>query len=223
MRERIAVLIVDDHPLVRKGVRSFLETDPGIIVVAEAADGHEAVTLARTHAPDVALVDLLLPGMDGVEATREIISASPRTRVIVLTSFHQDEHIFPAIRAGAISYLLKDIEPAELASAVRLAAHGRALIDPRVAARLVGHIRGGAEPNPFRELSEREMEVLRLVAAGRHNSEIAEELFIGETTVKSHVSSILGKLGLTDRTQAAVLAWKMGVVRSDEGPGSDGV
>lgn len=218
MSEGVSVLLVDDHELVRRGVRAFLETQPGIVVVAEAGSGEEAVKLAAEHAPDVALMDLIMPGgMDGVEATRRLRAVSPRTNVVVLTSYHDDEHVFPAIRAGALSYVLKEVGPKELADAVRKAAVGEAILHPRVAARVVREIHGarGAEPNVFQNLSERELEVLRLIADGLSNAEISGRLFISEKTTKSHVSNILGKLHLADRTQAAVYAWRKGVVRRD--------
>lgn len=217
MAEPITVLLVDDHALVRQGVRAFLETQPGFHVIGEADSGTEAVQLAVEHAPDVALVDLLMPGMDGVETTRLLTTRSPRTRVIVLTSYHEDEHIFPAIRAGALSYILKSIGANELADAVRKAASGEAVLHPRVAARVVRELHGqhGEEPNPFRELSDRELEVLRLLADGLNNTEIADRLSISENTVKSHVGNILGKLHLADRTQAAVYAWRQGIVRRE--------
>jgi NarL family two-component system response regulator LiaR len=216
MADRISVILVDDHRMVRQGVRAFLETQPDITVVAEAESGNEAVRLAAEHAPDVMLMDLIMPGMDGVEATRQVKQASPRTQIVVLTSYHQDEHIFPAIRAGALSYILKDIGAAELGDTVRKAAVGEAVLHPRVAARVVQELHGARHPdvpNPFTELSERELEVLRLLAGGLSNGEIAEKLVISEKTVKSHVSNILSKLHLADRTQAAVYAWREGVVR----------
>jgi NarL family two-component system response regulator LiaR len=218
MTELITVLIVDDHKVVRQGVRAFMDTQPDITVVGEAGVGEEAISLAAEHAPDVVIVDLVMPGMDGVEVTRRVKQASPRTQVIVLTSYHQDEHIFPAIRAGALSYLLKDVGPAELADAVRKAADGEAVLHPRVAARVVQELHGAREdiPNPFTELSDREFEVLRLIADGLNNADIAETLVISEKTVKSHVSNILNKLHLADRTQAAVYAWREGVVRRDD-------
>jgi NarL family two-component system response regulator LiaR len=218
MTELITVLIVDDHKVVRQGVRAFMDTQPDITVVGEAGAGEEAIALAAEHAPDVVIVDLVMPGMDGVEVTRRVKQVSPRTQVIVLTSYHQDEHIFPAIRAGALSYLLKDVGPAELADAVRKAADGEAVLHPRVAARVVQELHGAREdiPNPFTELSDREFEVLRLIADGLNNADIAETLVISEKTVKSHVSNILNKLHLADRTQAAVYAWREGVVRRDD-------
>ncbi len=217
MSDPITVLLVDDHEMVRRGVRAFLETQPDISVVAEAGSGEEAVRLAAEHAPDVALMDLIMPGMDGVEATRRLTSQSPRTSVVMLTSYHDDQHVFPAIRAGAVSYVLKEIGPGELAEAVRKAAAGEAVLHPRVAARVVRELHGARrdEPNAFRELSDRELEVLKLIADGLNNAEIAGRLYVSEKTVKSHVSNILGKLHLADRTQAAVYAWRQGVVRRD--------
>jgi two-component system, NarL family, response regulator LiaR len=211
----ISVLIVDDHTLVRRGIRAFLESQPDLVVSAEAGSGQEAIRLANELAPDVILMDLLMPGMDGIEATRQIKRASPRTQVIVLTSYHEDEHIFPAIRAGALSYLLKDVHPEELADAIRKAAVGEAVLNPRVAARLVQEVQGRSAEvaNLFTDLSERELGVLHLIANGLSNAEIAENLVIGEKTVKSHVSNILAKLHLADRTQAAVLAWREGLIR----------
>ncbi len=212
----ITVLIVDDHAVVRQGIKAFLATQPDIEVLGEAASGEEAIRMVEKHVPDVVLMDLVMPGMDGVEATREIRRISPRTQVIVLTSYHDDEHIFPAIRAGALSYLLKDVGPDDLADTVRKAARGEAILHPRVAARVIQELHGlsGSEtPTPFSELTERELEVLRLIAEGLSNAEIAERLVISEKTVKSHVSNILSKLHLADRTQAAVYAWRRGLMR----------
>jgi NarL family two-component system response regulator LiaR len=218
MTEPITVLIVDDHQVVRQGVRTFLETQPDIAVVAEAESGQVAIQLAAEHAPDVVLMDLLMPGIDGIAATREVKRVSPRTQVIVLTSYHQSEHIFPAIRAGALSYLLKDASPQELVEAVRKAARGEVILHPRVAARVMQELHGAGQDtlDPLTSLSDRELEVLRLIADGLTNAEIAERLVIGEKTVKSHVSNILGKLHLADRTQAAVFAWREGFVRRSE-------
>jgi NarL family two-component system response regulator LiaR len=218
MNEPITILIVDDHQLVRQGVRDFLETQSDLMVVGEASNGEEAVQLAGQYVPDVILMDLVMPGgVDGVEATRKVKNISPRTQVVVLTSYHEDEHIFPAIRAGALSYVLKDIGSIELAEVVRKAAQGEAVINPRVATRLVEEVRGSRDvtPNPFTELTDREMEVLRLIADGLSNANIAESLVISGKTVKGHVSNILGKLHLADRTQAAVYAWREGIVRRD--------
>lgn len=215
MADRVTVLLVDDHSVVRIGLKAYLGTLPDIEVVGEAGTGEEAVQLAAQLAPDVVLMDLILPGMDGVEATRQVRRVSPRTQVIVLTSYHEDEHIFPAIRAGALSYVLKDIDPDDLAAAIRCARAGEAVLNPRVAGRLVKEMQGDRDTavNPFTELTDREMEVLREIAAGKSNTEIAEALVISEKTVKSHVTNILSKLHLADRTQAAVFAWQKGIVR----------
>lgn len=212
----IEVLLVDDHKIVRQGVRAYLHTLADIHVIAEADSGLSAVAAVEQHHPDVVLMDLEMPGeMDGIAATRAIRKLRPETQVIVVTSHHQDEYIFPAVRAGAISYLLKDVEPDELAAAIRKAAQGEAVLDSRVASRIIQELQGirKEDVNPFTELSEREFDVLRLVAAGKSNAEIAEALVLGESTIKTHISSILRKLHLDDRTQAAVYAWKQGIVR----------
>lgn len=213
----IRVLLVDDHNMVRLGLKAYFSTLPDIRVVGEAGTGEEAVRQTAALAPDVVLMDLIMPGMDGVEATRQVKKASPRTQVIVVTSYHEDEHIFPAIRAGALSYVLKDIDPDDLANAIRRASAGEAVLNPRVAARMVKELHGQhkQEPNPFTELTDREMDVLRQIAAGKSNHEIAECLVISEKTVKSHVTNLLNKLHLSDRTQAAVYAWQAGIVRRD--------
>jgi NarL family two-component system response regulator LiaR len=212
----IKVLLVDDHKIVRQGVRAFLHTLADIEVIAEADSGSSAVAAVEQYQPDVVLMDLEMPGeLDGIAATRQIRKLRPETQVIVVTSHHQDEYIFPAVRAGAISYLLKDVEPDELAAAIRKAAHGEAVLDSRVASRIVQELQGlrKEDVNPFTELSEREFDVLRLIAAGKSNAEIAESLVIGESTVKTHIGNILRKLHLDDRTQAAVYAWREGIVR----------
>lgn len=216
----IKVLLVDDHKIVRQGVRAFLHTLADIEVIAEAESGAGALEAVQQHQPDVVLMDLEMPGeLDGIAATRLIRKGRPETQVIVVTSHHQDEYIFPAVRAGAISYLLKDVEPDELAAAIRKAAEGEAVLDSRVASRIVQELQGlrQEDVNPFTELSEREFDVLRLIAAGKSNAEIAAALVIGESTVKTHIGSILRKLHLDDRTQAAVYAWQEGIVR--RGPG----
>jgi len=214
MPEPITVMIVDDHQMVRNGARGYLEVQPEISVVAEAESGEEAVRLAREFIPDVVLMDLVMPGMDGVEATRKVKDISPRTQIIILTSFHEDEHIFPALQAGAISYLLKDVKAAELVEAIRRAAVGEATLHPRVAARLIKQFSHGQPDRGslFAELTEREVEVLTLVARGFTNQKIADDLVISIGTVKGHVSNILSKLHLADRTQAAVFAWQEGIV-----------
>ena len=217
MSESISVLLVDDHAMVRQGVRAFLISQPDISVVGEAGSGEEAVKLSAQYIPDVILMDLIMPDMDGVEATRRVKHVSPRSQVVVLTSYHEDEHIFPALKAGALSYILKDVSAEELASAVRKAALGEAVLHPRVAARVIKELQGRrAEAiNPFTELSERELEVLKLIADGMSNAEMAEKLVLSEKTIKGHVSNILSKLHLADRTQAAVYAWREGVVRKE--------
>lgn len=212
----IKVLLVDDHKIVRQGVRAFLQTLADIEVVGEADTGAAALAAVTAVEPDVVLMDLEMPGeLDGIAATRQIRKLRPATHVIVVTSHHQDEYIFPAVRAGAISYLLKDVEPDELADAIRKAAQGEALLDSRVASRLVQELQGirQEQVNPFIELSEREFDVLRLIAAGKSNAEIAATLVIGESTVKTHIGNLLKKLHLDDRTQAAVYAWQQGIVR----------
>ena len=214
MSETISILITDDHALVRQGIRDFLELQPDLTVSGEADSGEAAVRVAAELAPDVVLMDLVMPGMGGVEATRLVKQASPHSQIIVLTSYHEDEYIFPALRAGATSYVLKDIGPDELADTIRKAARGESVLHPRVAARVVQEMRGNRRdtPNLFNELSDRELEVLRLIAAGLANAEIAQKLVISEKTVKGHVSNILGKLHMLDRTQAAVFAWQQGLV-----------
>jgi two-component system, NarL family, response regulator LiaR len=212
----IKVLLVDDHKIVRQGVRAYLQTLPDINVIAEAESSAAAINAVEQHKPDIVLMDLEMPGeLDGIAATRHIRKLRPLTQVIVVTSHHQDEYIFPAVRAGAISYLLKDIEPDELADAIRKAAQGEAVLDSRVASRIIKELQGirKDEVNPFTELSEREFDVLRLIAAGKSNAEIAETLVLGESTIKTHTSNILKKLHLDDRTQAAVYAWEQGIVR----------
>lgn len=216
MKEKITILVVDDHAVVRQGVAAFLATQPDFLVVAEAESGIEAVEQAGLHAPDVVLMDLIMPGMDGVEATRRVKHISPRSQIVILTSYHDDAHIFPAIRAGALSYVLKDIKMEELVATVRRATIGEASLHPRVAARVVQEVRGNRVENinPFTELTEREMDTLQLVAQGLNNAQIAQRLVISPNTVKGYVSNVLNKLHLADRTQAAVYAWREGIVRS---------
>jgi NarL family two-component system response regulator LiaR len=214
MSEPITVLIVDDHAVVRRGIRALLDAEGGFQVVGEAGSGGEAVLLAADLAPDVVLMDLVMPEMDGVAATRLLKQRSPVSQVIVLTSYHEDEHIYPAIRAGALSYLLKSVGLEELTEAIRKAARGEAVLHPHVAARLVQELRGGSQETAalYDSLSEREREVLRLIADGLSNAQIADRLVISERTVKSHVNNILGKLHVVDRTQAAIFAWREGIV-----------
>jgi NarL family two-component system response regulator LiaR len=209
----IRVLIADDHSVVRQGLRMFLELDPGLEIVGEAKNGVEALSLAREQKPDVVLMDLLMPAMDGVAATEAIRGELPATEVIALTSVLEDKAIFDAIRVGAISYLLKDTEADKLCEAIRAAAAGEVRLSPEVAARLVREVRAPESPET---LTERETEVLRAVARGLSNSEVAEELVISEATVKTHVSSILAKLDLPSRTRAALYALKIGLVSLQE-------
>lgn len=218
MARKITILIVDDHEVVRQGLRAYLDAQPDFRVIGEASSGEEAVNLAVEYLPDVMLMDLVMSGIGGVQATRKVKDLTPRTQVVVLTSYHQDEFIFPALQAGAISYVLKDVMMEDLADAIRKASYGEAVLHPRVAERVIKEIDGakGGVFNPFTSLTNREMEVLRLIARGLSNSDIADELFISENTVKGHVSNILSKLQLADRTQAAVFAWEQGLVHRDE-------
>lgn len=212
----VSVLIVDDHEVVRRGVRAFLDTVPDMQVVGEAASGEQAVQMTGETAPDVVLMDLILPGMDGLEATRQIKLLSPHTQVVVLTSYDQDEYIFPALQAGATSYTLKDMKMDNLAEAIRKAALGEATLHPRVAMRVVKSVRGEINGDGLAEgMTGRELEVLKMIAHGLSNSQIAEALVLSEYTIKGHVSNILSKLGLADRTQAAAYAWEKGIVRRD--------
>jgi DNA-binding NarL/FixJ family response regulator len=221
--EPIRVLIVDDHAVVREGLRTFLQLQDGIEVVGEAADGEQAVARATELEPDVILMDLVMPNLDGIGAMRELRSRASPSRVIVLTSFLDDERLMPALQAGAAGYLLKDVEPAELARAVRSACADEALIDPTVAGRLLQTLsrdgrRGsggaggaGSAADAIDQLTRREREVLELIALGHSNKRIAFELGVAEKTVKTHVGHLLAKLGVADRTQAALLAVQNGV------------
>jgi DNA-binding NarL/FixJ family response regulator len=217
----IRVVVADDQALVRGGFRMILESQPDIEVVGEAADGAEAVELARTLAPDVLLMDIRMPNVDGIEATRRVVHAAPTTRVMMLTTFGEDGYVWQAMKAGASAFLLKDVPPEELAGAVRTVARGDALLGPEITRRLVEDFirrpQPGTLPSELGELTEREREVLVLVARGLSNGEIAGRLFLGETTVKTHVTRILAKLGLRDRVQAVVLAYESGLVRPRDG------
>ncbi len=208
----IRILIVDDHAVVREGLRTFLELQDGLEVVGEAADGEAGIEQAERLRPDVILMDLVMPTLDGVGAMRALRARVPSARVVVLTSFLEDERLLPAIEAGAAGYMLKNAEPAELARAIRAAVAGETLIDPAVAARLVRAIADGSRAPQEQLLTRREQEVLELITQGRSNKRIALELGIAEKTVKTHVGHVLAKLGVADRTQAAVLAVREGLV-----------
>jgi NarL family two-component system response regulator LiaR len=212
--ESIGVLVVDDHAVVREGLRSFLDLQEGIDVVGEAADGEEALRRAEELRPDVILMDLVMPKLDGVGAMRELRRRLPESRVIVLTSFADDDRLLPAIQAGAAGYLLKDAQPQELARAVRAANDGEALLDPGVAARLVDAIAQTPDEEPAERLTPRERQVLELIGRGLPNKLIARELEVSEKTVKNHVSHVLAKLGVSDRTQAALYAARTGLLDS---------
>ncbi len=214
--ERIRILIVDDHAVVREGLRAFLALQDGFEIVGEAADGEEAVERAAELEPDVILMDLVMPKLDGVSAMRELRRRGGSGHVIVLTSFLDDDRLLPALEAGAAGYLLKNSQPTELARAVRAAQAGEAIIDPTAAARLVNVLSGSGQgrrgATRLDQLTDREREVLGLIAQGRANKRIALELGISEKTVKNHVGHVLAKLGVTDRTQAAVLAVQEGLL-----------
>ncbi|MEE2039596.1 response regulator transcription factor [Nocardiopsis sp. CT-R113] len=208
----IRVLIVDDHPVVRDGIRGMLAGDPGFEVVGEAGDGARAVELARSLGPDVVLMDLRMPGTGGVDAIRELARLGLPARVLVLTTYATDGDVGPAIEAGATGYLLKDVQPEELARAVRLAARGETVLSPLVATRLVGRVR-----EPAVSLSDRELEVLRIIAGGSTNREAAARLFISEATVKTHVLHIYGKLGVNDRAAAVAVGFRRGLLDLGDG------
>lgn len=221
MPSPIRVLIVDDHEIVRKGIRALLSTKRDIQVVGEAQDGAEAVTQALTLSPDVILMDLMMPKMNGIQATQAITTGLPAARVLVLTSFAADEQIFPAIQAGALGYLLKDSGPQELIQAIRQVYRGESSLDPAVARKVLSELSAPTQKPPTPDpLTARELEILRLVARGKSNREIAGDLVIAEETVHTHVSNILGKLHLASRTQAALYALKEGIASVDDIPGT---
>ena len=214
----IRIVIADDHSLVRGGFRVMLESEPDLRVVAEASDGRDAVEAVRRAKPDVVLMDIRMPQMDGIEATREIVAMGGDTRVLVVTTFDLDEYVFAALRAGAAGFLLKEANPAQLAEAVRTVAAGDSLLAPRVTTRLLEHFVDGPRPDDalvssLDELTDRERDVLHLIARGMSNSEIGRELFLSEATIKTHVTRVLSKLGLKSRTQAVVVAYESGLVR----------
>jgi NarL family two-component system response regulator LiaR len=217
---KIRVLLVDDHALVRQGLAMFIEMQPDMEVAGEGSNGIEAVEMAVTVAPDVILLDLVMPGMNGVEATRRILEINPNAHILILTSFGDDDQVFPAIRAGAQGYLLKDIQPTDLVKAIRETAQGKAQLHPDIARRLMEAVSSDqlphsskltTRPKDLEGLTERELEVLEQIARGLTNREIAEKMVISEKTVKTHVSNLLDKLGLEDRTRAAIWALKHGL------------
>ena len=212
----IRVLIVDDHAIVRKGTRALLATEHDIQVVGEADNGAEAVAQAQKLHPSVILMDLVMPHMDGIEATRQITSRQPDVRILVLTSFAADDKVFPAIKAGALGYLLKDSSPEELVQAIRQVHRGEPSLEPSIARKVLSELTHPPKQPPTTDpLTERELTVLRLVAQGRSNRDIAEQLVIAEITVRTHVSNILSKLHLEDRTQLAIYAIRKGLVKPD--------
>lgn len=209
----IRLMLVDDHKMVREGLKIYLSLEPDIEVVGEAADGAEGARMAAQLKPDVILMDLVMPGTDGIEGTRLCLQASPASRVIALTSMPDDERVMPAIRAGALSYLLKDVSADELAQAIRNAASGKPTLHPMAAARMMQELSAPPKPKSgLDEISPRELEVLQLIGKGLSNKEIGDKLFIGERTVKTHVSHLLEKLQLQDRTQLAIYAVQNKVV-----------
>jgi DNA-binding NarL/FixJ family response regulator len=220
----IRVLLCDDQALVRSGFRMILEAREDLEVVGEAEDGRQAIELARQLDPDVILMDVRMPNVDGVEATRQLVESGSSARILILTTFDLDEYVYDALRAGASGFLLKDVQPAQLVDAVRVVSAGEALLAPTVTRRLLDRFADAlpgeeAKSLPALEsLTERELEVLKLLAGGLSNAELAEQLFLSETTVKSHISSVLRKLDLRDRVQAVVLAYEAGLVR----PGAPG-
>ena len=222
----IRVLLVDDQQLLRMGFRMILEEEDDIVIVGEAAEGETAVRLARQYDPDVVVMDVRMPGMDGIEATSRIVASGCASKVLILTTFDLDEYAFAALRAGASGFLLKDVPPTELTSAIRTVASGDAVVAPRITRRLLdnfAHLLPGSDTDGsadtsleiLADLTEREREVLVAVADGLSNVEIADRLFVSEATVKSHVGRILAKLGLRDRVQAAVLAFQVGLVKPE--------
>jgi DNA-binding NarL/FixJ family response regulator len=212
----IRVLVADDQPLVRSGFRMILEERDDLELVGEATDGEEAVALAHELDPDVILMDVRMPNLDGVQATARLVDANTRARILVLTTFDLDEYVYAAIRAGASGFLLKDVQPADLVDAIRVVAAGNSLFGPAATERLVARFAGTgptAATRSLDELTEREREILRLLAGGLSNAELARELHLSETTVKTHVSAVLRKLGVRDRVQAVIAAYDAGLVR----------
>lgn len=213
MTDKISIFIADDHGIVRQGLRDYIALQEDMEVVGDAANGEQAVIRIQDHTPDVVLMDLVMPGMDGIEATRRVREMSPATRVIILTSFAEEEQVFEAIKAGASGYLMKDVKPEELARAIRGVQAGEPMLHPEIARLMMRELqRDNEQPRLHDQLTEREMEVLRCIARGMSNKEIAAELVISEKTVKTHVSNVLQKLHLADRTQAAIYAMQRKLV-----------
>jgi two-component system, NarL family, response regulator LiaR len=218
VNETIRILIADDHAVVREGLRALLATEPGMELVGEAADGEAAVGLYSSLQPDIALLDLMMPRMDGITAIHEIKRQYPGARILVLTSFAEDDQVFPAIKAGALGYLLKDSSPQELLQAIREVHRGESFLAPAIARRLIQEINRPSDlPQAHDPLSQRELEVLELISRGLSNQEIADRLVISERTVRNHVGNILGKLHLANRTQAALYALEKGLVKKGGG------
>jgi two-component system, NarL family, response regulator LiaR len=217
MNEGIRIMIADDHAVVREGLRSLIGTEPGLILAGEASNGEEAVAMYRRLRPDVALLDLMMPRKDGITAIREIMEIDPQARILVLTSFFEDEQVFPAIKSGALGYLLKDSSPHELLQAIREVYAGDSFLDPVIARKVIQELNRPTELPPTADpLSEREMEVLRLIAEGLSNQEIADRLVISERTARNHVGNILSKLHLANRTQAALFAIRKGFYQPED-------
>ena len=218
----IRILLVDDQALVRAGFRMILDAEPEMEVVGEAGDGREAIDQVRTLAPDIVLMDIRMPELDGLEATRRILGGGGEARILILTTFDLDEYVYEALRAGASGFLLKDTPPEQLVSAIEVIAQGEALLSPTITRRVISEFVKGTGPKPqaqfprLQDLTAREREVLTLIARGLSNAEIAKTLFVSETTVKTHVARILMKLGLRDRVQAVVLAYESGIVQPGE-------
>jgi NarL family two-component system response regulator LiaR len=210
-KEKIRIFIVDDHQIVREGLKAFLGLQDDMLIVGEAADGESALEQVLKIRPDVVLMDLILPKMDGIETIQKINEANPEIRIIALTSFSEDDKVFPALRAGACGYLLKDVSPAELVETIRAAYRGEKRLHPKITAKLVENIAHERKKPAPDDLTERELEVLGCLSKGLSNKEIGDRLFISEKTVKTHVSNILSKLNLSDRTQAAIYAIKKGI------------